>query len=303
MTTLADGLSVIIPLFNEDATISDVVLELMDLLPAFGLPFEVIVVNDGSTDNSWKIIESFASQNASIRGINLARNYGQHLATLAGLRAARFATTITMDADGQHDAHSLRQLIHAMNEGYDVAYGYSLLQKNDVLQEPLTIAVQLLLGWLKLFPDARKVSSYRVFRTALRDHFKATDNAYINIDTLLRASARRFQYLPIARKTRLAGTSSQNWSAYFMNLTNLITSHSLRPVRLIGLLSLITTATGLVLLVYSSTNPWWLTGVFSLLTGMVLFAIALVGEYVARYYLLSIHKHTLDIHSDTGNHP
>ncbi len=88
-----------------------------------------------------------------------------------------------------------------------------------------------------------------------------------------------------------------------MNLTNLITSHSLRPVRLIGVLSLITTISGLVLLVYSSTNPWWLTGVFSLLTGMVLFAIAVVGEYAARYYLLSLEKHTKDMHSDSAAHP
>ena len=298
MTQLAHGLSIIITTFNSDASISDRLIELLESLPQCGQPFEIIVVDDGSRDNSWKIIESFANHKGFIRGIRLSQHYGQHNAMLAGLRAARHQICVTLDAAGQDDIAKLPNLLRTMDEGYEVTYGYSTFQKQIILLETSVAVITLLLSVTKLFPNAFKTSSYRVFRTSLRDQFINVNNPYINLDVLLRRSAKRFQYLPVTRKPRFAGISPSNWSEQFMDITNLITSHSLRPVRLIGIASITAIISGLVIIANSKTNPGWFSGILTSLTGVVLLALTVIGEYVARNYLLSVQKYNVEISSE-----
>jgi len=300
MAQLAEGLSVIIPACNEDAALPGVLPELLDFMAAFGHPHEIILVDDGSTDNSWRIIESFAQTNPHVRGIALERQHGQHTATIEGVRAARYATSITMDADGQHPVSALPALIRALAEGYDVAYGFCTIRRHGPVKAPSLMLADAVLWLTRLFPGAMKLSSFRVFRTGLRDYFAGAPHPYVNLDAQLRRAGRRLRYLPVAFKPRLAGQSHYNWSKRYMNITNLVTSHSLRPIRLIGALSVASTITGIVLMVTSTTNPWWLTGVFSFLAGLILFAVSLVGEYAGRSYLVTTQSYSVDTRADTG---
>ncbi len=96
------GVSVVVPVYNSMATLGALVERLQQVLPTLAARYEVILVNDGSRDNSWETITELAAQHSFVHGINLMRNYGQHNALLAGIRAARYSVMVTMDDDLQH---------------------------------------------------------------------------------------------------------------------------------------------------------------------------------------------------------
>ena len=96
------NISIVVPVYRGEALIESLVERLAKSLPAFSKKYEVLLVNDGSPDNSWDVIQKLARKYKWVRGIRLMRNYGQHNATLCGVRAAQYEITITMDQDLQH---------------------------------------------------------------------------------------------------------------------------------------------------------------------------------------------------------
>src|SRR6185436_19767459 len=95
--------------------------------------FEVVLVNDGSRDRSWPVINELSVARSWVRGINLMRNYGQHNALLCGIRAARFDTIVTMDDDLQHPPEEIPKLLAKLGEGFDVVYGFPEQQQHGLL--------------------------------------------------------------------------------------------------------------------------------------------------------------------------
>src|SRR5690242_19896367 len=121
--TPAPGLSVVIPLYNSATILPELVPRLLAVLADGGRPCEVVLVNDGSRDQSWGVIEELVLQYGVVRGINLMRNYGQQSALLRGIRAVRYDVIVTMDDDLQHPPEEIPQLLTKLVEGYDVVYG------------------------------------------------------------------------------------------------------------------------------------------------------------------------------------
>src|SRR6185503_16218296 len=115
--------SVVIPVYNSQASLPALIERLSEVLPTVVDRFEAILVNDGSRDESWDGICQAARKHAWVRGINLMRNYGQPNALLAGIRAARFPVVITMDDDVQHPPEEIPRLLEALGQGHDLVYG------------------------------------------------------------------------------------------------------------------------------------------------------------------------------------
>src|SRR5579884_628475 len=115
------GISIVVPVFNSQDTLRSLVSEVS---AAFnGECFELILVNDGSKDDSWTVIQQLASEYSWIRGTDLMRNYGQHNALLCGIRAAVYDIVATIDDDLQNPPAQIHKLIAKLGEGYDVVYG------------------------------------------------------------------------------------------------------------------------------------------------------------------------------------
>jgi glycosyltransferase involved in cell wall biosynthesis len=119
-TPKRSSLSVIVPVYNSQDVIEDLVNELEKELRLLTDEFELILVNDASIDRSWNIIRLVAEKKSWVRGINLMRNFGQHNALLCGIRAARFDVIVTMDDDMQHPPVGIASLLNELNEGYCV---------------------------------------------------------------------------------------------------------------------------------------------------------------------------------------
>ena len=120
---LLTGISIVIPVYNSEASLDELAARLAGTLPGINDFFEVILVNDGSQDSSWQHVEALADRYAWLSGINLMRNYGQHNALLAGIRAANYELVVTLDDDLQHPPEEIGKLVGRLTAGYDVVYG------------------------------------------------------------------------------------------------------------------------------------------------------------------------------------
>ena len=126
--------SVVVPVFNAEKTLDELIRQLGGVMPELAEAFEVILVNDASRDGSWGVIERLAAENDWVRGINFMRNYGQHNALLAGIRAARYEVVVTMDDDLEHPPGEIGKLLEKLGEGYDVVYGAPIQQQHGLLR-------------------------------------------------------------------------------------------------------------------------------------------------------------------------
>jgi glycosyltransferase involved in cell wall biosynthesis len=117
------SISVVVPVYNSEGTLGPLVERLREVLNGLGDTCEVVLVNDGSRDQSWDRILKLVESYPWVRGINLMRNYGQHNALLAGIRQANFEVVITMDDDLQNPPEEIPKLVAKLEEGYDVVFG------------------------------------------------------------------------------------------------------------------------------------------------------------------------------------
>src|SRR5574340_1474460 len=185
MAQISPGYSVIIPVYYAADTLSDLIVQLVPALTALERPYEIILVNDGSRDRSWEIIETLAANNPNIIGINLMRNYGQHNALLCGIRQARYDVTITMDDDLQHRPESIPVLLAKMDEGYDVVYGSPQQEQHGLFRDVASILTKIALTSIMDAKSARHVSAFRAFKTRIRAAFEAYNGPTVSIDVLL----------------------------------------------------------------------------------------------------------------------
>jgi glycosyltransferase involved in cell wall biosynthesis len=156
----------------------------------------VILVNDGSRDQSWDRIVELSNQYSWITGMNLARNYGQHNALLCGIRQAQYEFIVTMDDDLQNPPEEIPGLLAKLAEGYDVVYGTPERERHglwrDLASQITKIALQGAMG----VETARKVSAFRAFRTQVRDAFTSYHGFSVNIDVLLHLGHQPFYIHP-----------------------------------------------------------------------------------------------------------
>lgn len=131
-------ISVIVPLYNEEESLKELLQRIHESLDAAGLSFEVIFVNDGSTDNSWSVIEGLSSSDKAVHGICFRRNYGKSAALYCGFEAAKGDVVITMDADLQDDPKEVPQMYRMIKEdGYDLVSGWKKKRYDNAIMKNL----------------------------------------------------------------------------------------------------------------------------------------------------------------------
>lgn len=162
--------SVVIPVYNSQPTLPVLVERLEEVLCGLTPCFEVVLVNDGSEDESWQVIYDLTEQYRWVKGINLMRNYGQHNALLCGIRAARYETIVTMDDDLQHPPEEIGKLLDKLAEGYDVVYGTPQTEAHGFWRDLASRITKLALQSAMGAETARHVSAFRAFgaRCAMR---------------------------------------------------------------------------------------------------------------------------------------
>src|SRR5512143_1724433 len=157
------NLSVVVPVYRGESYVEPLIERLNKSLPMCAKSYETILVNDDSPDGSWAVIEQLGKKYKWVRGIRLMRNYGQHNATLCGVRAARYEVTVTMDQDLQHAPEDIPLLLARLEEGYDVVYGAPKKLPQGVIRNLLTASIKRILASVMDVPSVKNISAFRAF--------------------------------------------------------------------------------------------------------------------------------------------
>ncbi|MDE3088113.1 MAG: glycosyltransferase family 2 protein [Chloroflexota bacterium] len=301
--------SVVVPVYNSAATLPELIARLGQVLPQVAPRFEVVLINDGSRDQSWKVICELAHQNDWVRGINLSRNFGQHNALLAGIRAARGGIVVTMDDDLQHPPDEIPKLLNTLLEGYDVVYGTPQTLQHGLWRDFSSQLIKLILQGAMGVRAASGGSSFRAFRTDLRDAFADYTSPYVAIDVLLAWGTTRFGATPVRHDPRRVGKSTYNLLKLIVLAIDLTTGFSTWPLRVASLIGFGVTLLGLVALAYvlgrylitdaSVSIFQFFTAVLAIFSGAQLFALGIIGEYLARMYFRVMARPTYVVREQT----
>jgi undecaprenyl-phosphate 4-deoxy-4-formamido-L-arabinose transferase len=301
------NLSIVVPVYKGGKLIEPLVVQFNKSLPAFAENYEIILVNDGSPDNSWAIIQSLIDKYTAVRGICLMRNYGQHNATLCGVRLARHEVTITMDQDLQHRPEDIPLLLTKLEEGYDVVYGAPKKLPQGFLRNLMTAGIKVILARVIGLPAVRNVSAFRAFRTNLRDAFANFQSPTLILDVLLSWGTTRFTSVPV--NIAQAERTSYNFRMLVRTALLILTGYSTLPLRFASWIGFVMTIFGLgvfvyVLFVYFSAGSIpgfpFLASIIALFSGAQLFALGIFGEYLARMFDRSMDRPTYVIDKMVG---
>ena len=302
----SDGISVVVPVYNSQETLKDLVIRLESVLSSCGNAFEVILINDGSRDNSWQVIEELADGHKFVRGLNLMSNYGQHNALLAGIREARYATIVTIDDDLQHPPEEIPKLLEKLNEDYDVVYGTPQAKQHGFWRSFASQLVRLALTSVMNAKTARNVSAFRVFRTQLRNSFAHYDGPFVSIDVLLGWSTKRFASVSVRHEQRPSGESNYTFSKLVSHALDMMTGFSTIPLRLASVMGFVFSFFGLGILIYvfisylirgSVPGFPFLASIIAMFAGAQLFALGIIGEYLARIHFRTMGRPSYSIRS------
>jgi undecaprenyl-phosphate 4-deoxy-4-formamido-L-arabinose transferase len=309
MTTAADplliglpppSLSVVIPVFRAERSLPLLVERLLPVLDALGMSTEVIFVEDGGGDGSWDVIEQLSARHPRIRGLRLARNYGQHNALLCGIRAARGETVVTMDDDLQNPPEEIPKLLARLADNADVVYGFPMNASHGFLRNQASAITKLALRGAMGVESASKVSAFRAFRTRIRDAFDGYRSPSVNIDVLLTWGTSRFAAVPVRQDERTMGDSGYTMRKLVTHAINMMTGFSVLPLQVASLLGVVFGLLGLGILAYVMLqyfmhgNPVpgfpFLASIIAIFSGVQLFALGIFGEYLARMHFRSMDR-------------
>ncbi len=186
------SLSIVIPVYRSEKILSALVKHLAAVLPRLTEKFELILVNDGSPDDSWRVIQQLTETYKWVRGFSLMRNYGQHNALLCGIRAAENEIIVTMDDDLQHPPEEISKLLEQLTGGCDVVYGTPRADNHSLWRNLTSETTKIVLQNAMGANVARRVSAFRAFRASLRNAFADYRGSFVSIDILLTWGTTKF---------------------------------------------------------------------------------------------------------------
>jgi undecaprenyl-phosphate 4-deoxy-4-formamido-L-arabinose transferase len=304
------SISVVIPVYNSEDNLNELTTRLGEVLKNETAKYELILVDDGSHDNSWKRIRQLAKKNIWIRGIRLMRNYGQHNALLCGLRQANHEITITMDDDLQNPPEEIPKLLEKLSEGYDVVYGTPEKEQHNFTRNLASRVTKNVLKNIMGAETASKTSAFRAFRTIIRDAFTSYLGSFVSIDVLLTWGTTRFTWIPVHHAPRARGVSNYTFYKLIVHALNMMTGFSTLPLQLASLIGFAFTFFGILVFTYvisifllkggSIQGFPFLASIIAIFSGAQLFALGIIGEYMARmfYRIMGQPPFVIRSHSD-----
>jgi len=288
-------LSVVIPVYNEEAGLAKLFERLYPALDKLGLPYEIVFVNDGSRDCSAQILaDQFRIRPDVTRVVLFNGNYGQHMAILAGFKAVRGEIAVTLDADLQNPPEEIGNLIAKIREGYDYVGSIRRERQDSAWRTYSSLAMNRLREKITRIKMTDQGNMLRAYGRNVIDLINQCNEVNTFIPALAYTFARKPTEIVVEHEERAAGESKYSLYSLIRLNFDLVTGFSLMPLQLFSMLgiglSFVSAALFIVLLVRRFLFGAEVEGVFTLfainffLMGVVLFGIGLVGEYVGRIY-------------------
>ena len=303
------GISVIIPVYNSEGTLPELTQRICATLKTYRGSFEILLVNDGSRDNSWQIIQSLHKSNSAIKGLNLMRNYGQHNALLCGIRSAIYDTIATLDDDLQHPPEEILKLVEALDEKVDVVHGLPQKLVHSPWRNFSSKATKFFLAKALGINRIKYISAFRAFRTDLRRSFESFNSPSVIIDALLTWGTERFATVEVHEEPRQIGRSNYTLAKLIRLGLIVLTGFSTIPLRFATLMGFFLTIFGVLVLAYvvlrynlegSIPGFPFLASIISIFSGAQLFTLGIFGEYLGTIFQRSMNYPAYVLDDENG---
>ena len=301
VTPVQPEVSVVVPVYNESESLPHLIEAIANTLTETQILYEIICVDDGSTDGSSTLLTQLAQNIPNLKGILLRRNYGQTAAMAAGFKYAQGNVIVSLDADLQNDPADIPQLLDKLAEGYDLVSGWRKNRQDAALTRLLPSKIA---NWLIGKVTGVKIHDYGCSLKAYRSELVADMNLYGELHRFLPALAfiegARIAELPVRHHARRYGRSKYGLGRTFRVLMDLLTIWFIkkfltRPMHIFGSMGLLSMLLGVALGVYLTVlklalgediggRPLLILAVVLLVTGVQLFCFGLLGELLMRTY-------------------
>lgn len=289
-------LSFVIPCYRSENTIETVVQEIRDTVATrSGTDYEIVLVNDCSPDGVWQVIKKLADDDNHIKGICLAKNFGQHCALMAGYGQATGDYIISLDDDGQTPASESFKLVDKLEEGYDVVYGYYEHSAQHLFRRFGTWVNKKMAEAIIGQPKTLRTTSFFIMRKFIVDEIVRYPHPFAYISGLVFRATKNLGNVEVQHRRRIEGESGYTIAGLIGLWINGFTAFSVKPLRaatFIGVIcALVGFVAGLYVVYQKFLNPEIPVGYTSMLAtllfvgGMIMLLLGLIGEYVGRIYI------------------
>jgi undecaprenyl-phosphate 4-deoxy-4-formamido-L-arabinose transferase len=288
-------ISFVIPCYRSEKTLPDVVDEIKTTMATIGHEFEIILVNDCSPDKTFEVIKKLASENDNILGIDLAKNFGQHCALMAGMRHTSGDVVVCLDDDGQTPADEVGKLLDKLDEGYDVCYASYGKKQHSGFRNFGSKVNELMTRIMLGKPKELKVSSYFAAKRFIVDDMLRYEQSYAYVIGLVLRATKNVANVEVNHRARSVGESGYTLAKLFSLWFNGFTAFSIKPLRIATGIGCFCACSGFLYGIYTIIKKLVLVDVqagFSALMsvlvfigGMIMLMLGLIGEYIGRIYI------------------
>jgi len=296
--------SIIIPVFNAESCLKNTVDTIVKSMNNFSNDYEIILIDDGSRDNSWNVIKELKTQYSQLKGIRLNKNYGQHNVLLCGLNHAEGEYMITIDDDLEQNPDDIPALFSQLKEkNLDVIYGIPKYVKKSITRKLLT-------GIYKFISkvenkNADKGSTFRIFTKRIKDNLITHSGSLFFIDEIILWYTNRIEYRTIDFLPSQKKHSGYTYSSLFdlsLRLSSLSSTMPLRMVRTLGfsifIASFLLAFYFIIRKLFFQVPMGYTSIIVAILfsTGIITFTLGIIGEYLGNLIALSNKKPAYFIH-------
>lgn len=288
--------SFVIPCYRSALTIGNVVKEIQDTMQSLAqYTYEIILVNDCSPDETFDVITELCKENENICGVDLAKNFGQHGALMAGFHQVKGDILVCLDDDGQTPADEVGKLLAEIENGQDVVYASYDHKKHSLFRNFGSWMNEKMAQFLLGKPKELFVSSYFAARRFIVDEMLRYENAYPYVIGLVLRTTKRISNVPVQHREREIGTSGYTLGKLLGLWFNGFTAFSTKPLRIAtisgSVFAVLGFAYGIYTIVKKFVNPAVPMGFSSIMAailfigGMLMIMLGLIGEYIGRMYI------------------
>jgi glycosyltransferase involved in cell wall biosynthesis len=290
--------SVVVPLFNEEATVAAVYDEVAASLDACAIEWELVYVDDGSTDGSHRELVRLHAANTNVRVVRLRRNFGKAAALAAGIDASRGDVIVTMDADLQDDPAEIPQLLAKLDEGYDVVSGWKCDRQDPLARRVFSRVYNGTTGFVTGVRLHDMNCGLKAYRAEVLQNVHLYGDMHRFVPVLAHHLGYRTTEIPVNHRPRLNGRSRYGLERYLRGFFDLLTvafmgRYRYRPLHLFGGIGLLLGAGGFAILLALSVEkaggasiggrPLLLLGILLVVVGIQFFSLGLVGEMLTSH--------------------
>ena len=288
--------SFVIPCYRSEHTIRGVVNELKAAMEALeGYDYELVLVNDCSPDGTFGVLRELAENDARITAVDLAKNFGQHAALMAGLRHTAGDIVVCLDDDGQTPGDEAGKLIKKLEEGYDVVYASYEHKQHSAFRNFGTAVNNRMTEIMLGKPRELTITSYFAMRRFIVDEMLIYKNCYPYVEGLILRATRRIGTVPVTHRARGEGESGYTLVKLFSLWMNGFTSFSVKPLRIATWCGAFAALLGFIYFIViivkhfvdSAIPEGWAStmALLLLLGGIILLVLGMIGEYIGRIYM------------------